>query len=73
MATIASAPDITERDALTPLGRYCARVLAASAHRSGQDTESLRRVFSGCEAAGYGMGGDFEWVALSELTALAVS
>jgi hypothetical protein len=59
--------------ALSEAGRYCASVLAATALNSGVDEHGLRRLFTGCDEAGLGLGPDFEAAVLSEHAALRAS
>jgi hypothetical protein len=59
--------------ALSEVGLYCASVLAATALNSGVDELGLRRLFTGCDETGLGLGPDFEAAVLSEHAALRAS
>ena len=56
--------------ALSPFGRYCASVLAASAVESGVDEDGIRRLFARCAEVGYGFPPGCEAAALAEFAAL---
>jgi hypothetical protein len=55
---------------LSPLGRYCASVLAAEAFESGVDEHGIRRLFARCAETGFGLSADFEAGVLAEHAAL---
>ena len=58
---------------LTPFGRYCASVLAATAIESGVDEDGLRRLFARCAEAGYGFPAECEAAVPAEHAALKAS
>jgi hypothetical protein len=58
---------------LTPFGRYCASVLAATAIESGVDEDGIRRLFARCAEVGYGFPAECEAAVLAEHAALRAS
>jgi hypothetical protein len=73
----ADGPDTTgpaaPAPALSPLGRSCASVLAATAIESGVDEHGIRRLFARCAETGFGLSADFEAGVLAEFAALRAS
>ena len=63
----AAAPAAPE---LSPIGRYCASVLAATAIESGVDEGGVRRLFARCAEVGYGFPPECEAAVLAEHAAL---
>jgi len=66
-------PASSAAPALSEASRYLASVLAATALNSGVAELGLRRLFTGCDEAGLGLGPDFETAVLAEHAALKAS